>query len=230
VDTDFAGVARLLASPARSAMVSALLDGRALTATELARRARIAPSTASEHLAALTDGGLAEALSQGRHRYYRIASGEVAEALEAFARICPPAPVRSLRASREARELSAARVCYDHVAGDLGVAVHDALMAQRWLAPEEGGYRLTRRGTAGLAELGVPIDDAIAARRRFAYPCLDWTARRFHLAGALAAALTETLLSSGVLARTRSRRGLELTPDGVVVLTGALGLELSING
>jgi DNA-binding transcriptional ArsR family regulator len=225
VDTDFASVARLLASPARSAMVSALLDGRALTATELARRARIAPSTASEHLAELTRGGLTEVLSQGRHRYYRVAGADVAEALEAFARICPPAPVRSLRASTQARSLAAARVCYDHVAGDLGVRLHDAMVGRGWLADAQPDYLLTDAGADALVGLGVDVDQALGSRRRFAYPCLDWTSRRFHLAGALAAELTATLLSLGWVEHTRAARGLRVTAVGAESLAASFGVD-----
>ena len=226
MDADFPAVARLLANPARSAIVGALFDGRALTAGELGRVARVSASTASEHLAALTSGGLVTVASQGRHRYFALAGPEVAGALEALARICPTTPpVRSLRASREPEALAFARTCYDHLAGRLGVAVLAALVDRRWLAVHAGGFEVTPEGADGFAALGVDTDVARNRRRRFAYPCLDWTDRRPHLAGALAAALTTALLDAGWVQRTRGQRAITVTPAGRAGLQAMLGIE-----
>lgn len=194
-----------------------------MSAGELARTARVSPSTASEHLAKLVDGGLLAVTVAGRHRHYRIASADVAAALETLARICPQNPVRSLRASGNAEALRFARTCYDHLAGVLGVAVLDALLRRRWLAPSDGGYGLTPAGELALRAAGVDVAGAGTRRRAFARPCLDWTQRRPHLAGALGAAVTTTILDHGWLRRGKGR-GLRLTGEGRLALRDVLGL------
>jgi DNA-binding transcriptional ArsR family regulator len=224
VATDYAAVARLLGHPARSAMIDALMDGGALPASELARVAGVRVSTASEHLARLADGGLVAVAPQGRHRYFRISSSAVAEALEAFARICPPSPVRSLRTSMDADAIRYARTCYDHLAGTLGVAVLDAMRRKRWLAPADGGYRLSRSGRLALEAAGVDVAGAAGRRRSFARPCIDWTERRPHLAGALGAALTATLLDRDWI-RRRDGRGVTPTDGGRTALHHVFGVR-----
>src|SRR6266496_549990 len=155
-------------------MVDALFDGRPLAAGELARVARVSQPTASEHLAALVDGGLLTVTRQGRHRYFALASPQVAAALENLSLICPPAQVRSLRASSQARSLGFARTCYDHLAGRLGVTLHEAMLDRGWLAPAgAGGYALTAPGRSALQALAVDVAGAAAARRSFARTCLD---------------------------------------------------------
>jgi DNA-binding transcriptional ArsR family regulator len=223
VATDYAAVARLLGHPARSAMIDALMDGGALPASELARLAGVRVSTASEHLARLADGGLVTVAPEGRYRFFRISSSAVAEALEAFARICPRAPVRSLRTSMEADAIRYARTCYDHLAGTLGVAVFDAMRRKRWLAPADGGYHLSRSGRLALEATGVDVDGATGRRRTFARPCIDWTERRPHLAGALGAALTTTLLDRDWI-RRRDGRGVTPTDAGRIALHRVFGL------
>jgi DNA-binding transcriptional ArsR family regulator len=227
--TDFSVIAGLLGHPARSAMIDALMDGRALSAGELARLAGVRASTASEHLGRLADGGLVTVTPQGRHRYYRISTADVAAALEAFARICPPTPVRSLRTSAQAEVLRYARTCYDHLAGMLGVAVMDAMRERRWLAPVDGGYRLTRAGELALVAMGVDVVAAAGCRRSFARPCMDWTERRPHLAGALGAALTTTLLDRRWIGR-RAGRGVAPTDAGRVALREVFGLAPAVLG
>jgi DNA-binding transcriptional ArsR family regulator len=193
-DVDLAAVGALLGNPSRAAMLDALMTGRALTAGELARVAEVSPATASEHLAKLRDGGLVEAVTQGRHRYHRLASPDVGAALESLSHIAPQRPVRTLRQSSRARSLAEARTCYDHIAGRSGVALHDGLVSRAWLVPGAGGYGLCDAGVVGLLGWGVDVTSARAARRPFARPCLDWTERREHLAGALAAALATALI------------------------------------
>jgi len=226
VHADFAAVAKLLANPARSAMVGALLDGRALTAGELARVSGVAPSTASQHLEDLVSGGLLVTSAQGRHRYFAVASAEVAEALESFARICPALPIRTLRASEETRDLRRARTCYDHLAGTLGVAVFEAVLARHWLVADGGGLVVGPPGHGGFAELGVDVAAVERQRRRFARPCLDWTERRPHLAGALGSALTVALLERRWVEPQTRRRALRVTPVGEHELRSLLGVEL----
>ena len=225
--TDYSAIAGLLGHPARSAMIDALMDGRALPAGDLARLAGVRASTASEHLGRLADGGLVTVTAQGRHRYFRISTTEVAVALEAFARICPPTPIRSLRTSAQAEALRHARTCYDHLAGMLGVAVMDAMRQRRWLAAADGGYRLTRAGGLALVDVGVDVAAAAGRRRPFARPCIDWTERRPHLAGALGAALTTTMFDRGWI-RRRDGRGVAATGAGRIALRDVFGLSPAV--
>jgi len=162
-DVDLAAVGALLGNPSRAAMLDALMTGRALTATELARVAEVSPPTASEHLAKMREGGLVEVVSQGRHRYHRLASPAVGAALESLSHIAPDKPVTTLRQSGRARSLAEARTCYDHLAGRCGVALHDGLLARGWLMPEPGGYAVSDSGVAGL--LGWEIGRASCRER-----------------------------------------------------------------
>ncbi|MEU5865140.1 MULTISPECIES: helix-turn-helix transcriptional regulator [unclassified Nonomuraea] len=209
-DADIAPVAALIADPTRAAILTALLGGRALAAGELARVAGVSAATASAHLARLLDGGLVDVVRQGRHRYYRLAGHEIAEVLETLARVSARPPVRSLRQSRQARLLEEARTCYDHLAGRAGVALLDHL--------KDGGHYdrqdLTPDGERLLMGLGVDVEGARRARRRFAPECLDWTERRSHLGGALGAAITDVLLERGWYRRGSVPRAVVLTDEG----------------
>ena len=227
--TDFAAVAGLLGHPARARMVDALMSGERLTAGELALTAGVAASTASQHLGRLVDGGLVAVEAEGRLRLHRIAGPDVAEALEALARICPPTPVRSLRGADHRRALGHARTCYDHLAGAVGVALTDALLARRWVEPATAGWDLTAAGEAGLAAAGVDVAGARAGRRTFARPCVDWTERRPHLAGALGAAVATTALAEGWV-RRRDGRSLAVTAAGRDVLAGVFGVAPAVLG
>jgi DNA-binding transcriptional ArsR family regulator len=195
MEADLAGVAALLADPARAAMLDRLLAGRALSAGELARGAGVTAPTASAHLRRLLDGGLVAVEAQGRHRYYRLAGPPVAEAVEALARLARPLPVRSLRQSQRAEALRFARTCYDHLAGVVGVAAAAALERDGALRPAGGrDYELTAAGERLLGGLGVDVAAVARRRRAFARRCLDWTERAPHLSGALGAALLERQL------------------------------------
>jgi DNA-binding transcriptional ArsR family regulator len=227
VGTDYAAVARLLASPARSAVVDALMEGRPLTAGELARIAGVRPSTVSEHLGELLDGGLVAVITAGRHRYYQLSGAEVAGALEAFSRICPATPVRSLRQSTADRSLRLARLCYDHVAGALGVALLDQMRQAGWLASGAGpDFEVTGPGAQALAGLGVDPGSCRRSRRHFARPCLDWSERRPHLAGALGAAITRALLDLDWLRAAATGRGLHVTSQGESGLRDTFSVSL----
>lgn len=211
-DRDLAPVAALLGDPARAAMLTALADGRALPAGELARRAGVHPATATAHLRRLIDGGLVRVRVQGRHRYHELAGEQVAAALEALAQIAPPAPVRSLRQHNRATALAEARTCYDHLAGRRGVELRDRLLAAGALrAVDEHDHVLTARGALLVARLGIDAARLAAGRRAFARSCLDWTSRRPHLAGALPVAITARLIERGWLSR-RSGRELRVEP------------------
>jgi DNA-binding transcriptional ArsR family regulator len=223
--SDIAPVAALLADRARAAMLSALLDGRPLSAGELARTAGVSPATASSHLGRLLAGELVTVVKQGRHRYYRLSGAEVASVIEALSLISPVVPVRSLRQSRQAAALGLARTCYDHLAGRAGVALFDAMLAQGLLEEEVGGgaYEVTDKGEERLAGIGVDVAGARASRRRFAGHCLDWTERRPHLNGVLGAAVTARLIELGWFERGASRRSLVLTDVGHAGLADVFG-------
>ncbi|HEX6361177.1 metalloregulator ArsR/SmtB family transcription factor [Actinophytocola sp.] len=196
-----AEVAAVLADGSRATMCLALIDGRAWTVGELAKAARIAPSTASEHIRALTDAGFVRSLKQGRHRYVRLANADVAELIERLASHASPEPPRNLRASVRARRLAEARTCYDHLAGRLGVSLRDGMLAEG-LIDDRDGLTVTPHGRNTLAELGVELP---RSRRSLLRDCLDWTERREHLAGALPAALLRRALDAGWLTRDPHR-------------------------
>jgi DNA-binding transcriptional ArsR family regulator len=233
VGTDFAVVGRLLASPARSVVINALMDGRPLSAGELARLAGISASTMSEHLREMVDGHLLTAVTAGRHRYYQLASAEVAQALEALSLICPDTPVRSLAQSSAQRSLRTARFCYDHVAGVVGVALFQRMCALGWLDPIDGTdsapgleYQVTVAGLAALTGLGVDVEACRRARRHFARSCLDWTQRRAHLAGSLGAGVATALVDQKWLRPSGPGRGLAVTSQGEQSLRAVFGITL----
>jgi DNA-binding transcriptional ArsR family regulator len=225
-NVDVAAVARLIGNPARATMLDVLLDGRAHSASELAREARVAPSTASSHLADLLDGGLVTAERVGRQQLYRIADPRVARAMEALAIFAPRRQVRSLRQAISDGHLRSGRTCYDHLAGRLGVALTDALIAERVLRPRDGAFAITHSGEDRLGALGVDVAGARKRRRGYALACLDWSERRPHLAGALGAALCDRLLSLGWISRRPACRGVVVTSEGTRGLREDLGVDL----
>jgi DNA-binding transcriptional ArsR family regulator len=217
-------VATSIGDPARAAMLSALLGGQARPAGELAACARISPQTASAHLSKLVAGGLLSVTTAGRHRYYKLQSPEVGAALEALAAIAPPARVRSLRESEAARALRFARTCYDHLAGVVGIAVTHGLLDQGLLCADVQGYRVSAAGAAWFARWGIDLAQLEQARRSFAKPCLDWSERHYHLAGALGAALTQALFERTWLVWVAGSRAVRLTQAG----RGGLQQELDV--
>ncbi|MEU7635469.1 MULTISPECIES: ArsR/SmtB family transcription factor [unclassified Streptomyces] len=224
---ELARLAALLADRTRAACCLALLDGRAWTAGELAAYARVAPSTASEHLSRLIDGGLLVERRQGRHRYVQLAGPRVAELLESMtAHLDPPAVApRGLRAVNASAALARGRTCYDHLAGRLGVALTDA-MTTRGLLDQDGGFTLTDSGREWFADaLGVPSDALHGGRRPPARGCLDWTERRQHLAGTAGARLCDRLLERHWIRRIGTGRAVRLTPEGTTALRELLGFD-----
>jgi len=236
-DADIAAVAALMGEAARASVLVALADGRALAASTLAAEAGVAPSTLSGHLTRLVDGGLITVEASGRHRYFRLAGPEVADAVEALARLAPSRPVRSLRQGTHAEAVRRARTCYDHLAGRLGVAVLDALVAGETLRAEPdptGGadpilgagrarrYLLTDAGRAHLDRLGVNLEHA--GRRPLTRYCLDWSEQRPHLAGALGAALLDRFVALGWVVRG-DRRVVRVSDVGRAGLVRDLGVD-----
>ena len=211
---DIATVAALLGDSTRMAMLMALMDGRALTATELAVAGEVSASTASSHLARMTDGGWLAMLKQGRHRHYRIADPAFAEIIErlqgANAIRRPP----TIHTGPHDQALRHARACYDHLAGARGVQLLEALCHRGLLDQHDGTLALTANGANWCTGLGIDLSSLRAARRPLCRPCLDWSERRMHLAGALGAALLDRFIALGYLRRHTQGRALDVTRGG----------------
>lgn len=208
---DLARPAALLADATRAAIVAVLMDGRAYTATELALEGGVAASTASGHLARLDAGGLVTVHRQGRHRYYALASPAVAAAVEALMALAPDVRVPH---PGDGCALRRARSCYDHLAGEAGVALLQSLLDHGHLAGSGPDLALTRSGQDWMGRLGLDVAALGAGRRPLVRPCLDWSERRTHLAGALGAALFVRFLDLRLVMRADTGREVSLSADG----------------
>ncbi len=224
-----AEVAALIADPSRAAMLGALQDGRAQPAGALARVAGVSAATASAHLKKLRLSGLVTQNLSGRHHYFRLAGHEVNDALESLGRLIPR-PARSITSmTPERRALCEARLCYDHLAGALGVAIADALVAAKALRVRGDDFTLTLgpRARVVFRELGIDIDELAAGPRPLVRSCTDWTERREHLAGALGAALATVCLEHGWAKRKRGTRAVQVTDIGRRTLEKQIGSRVS---
>ena len=216
LDTHVSGIAASIGEPARARMLYCLLDGHARTSTELGIVAEVSPSTASVHLARLKEYQLVKVFAQGKHRYYSLKDADVAHALEALSVVAGSAAVEFV--PHTPSRLRAARTCYDHMAGEIAVTLHDRLLELRWLRAAAAGenlYELTAEGVEGLSRLGVDIGALHGLRRRLAYACLDWSERRPHIGGALGAALLKLALRKKWVRQDSHGRGLSLTASGL---------------
>ena len=211
-------IAQLLADPARAAMLWALIDGTMRPAGELAYAANISAQSASTHLAKLVEGGFLAAEAQGRHRYFRIASPEVADAMESFASLSAAVRPRSPRSVLPSRSMPVqfltARTCYDHLAGETAVKILESMLKARWLAADGRDFAVTRLGERKLAGLEIDLTLACSSRRVFARACVDLTQRRPHLGGALGAALLDLYVAKTWIQRARRSRVVSITPKG----------------
>jgi len=215
--------AALIGDPARAAILTALLDGLALTASELSLQAGVGAPTTSAHLAKLVSGGLISVVAQGRHRYYRLANREVAAALEALMKIAAHTTPRKRQPGPRDAAMRQARTCYDHIAGELGVSLFQGLQRARWIRHTGDAWVLTPKGKTALAsDLGVHLETSASSRRDAVKPCLDWSERTEHLGGALGAALLERALAAKWLRRGHGRV-IELSAAGRTAFTAALG-------
>lgn len=219
-----ARIAALIGDPARALMLAALLDGRSRTAGELAQAAGITPQTASAHLAKLSEAGLLAIEKQGRHRYHRLGSGDVAHALEALMALSATPSRTPLLGPRDLA-LRRARTCYDHMAGEIAVQLADRWLASGWIKKDGEEWLLTASGSRGFASLDIPLPDA-AVRRPALRPCLDWSERRPHLGGQLGACVLESLLSRDWVRRRRDSRVLLVTDEGERALSKWSGKRL----
>jgi len=209
-----AEIAALVGDPARATMVSALLDGRALTASELALAARITPQTASTHLAKLTAAGLLSVARHGRHRYFRFASPRVTDMIDGIVAVALEKRPRYRPLSRQARALNAARICYDHLAGRLSVDLTDAFVARDHVVLDDEAAEITPAGTRFFAGLGIELPTRRSTRRHYCRLCLDWTERRPHIAGAVGAAITRRFFDLGWLERMKGSQAVLVTTVG----------------
>lgn len=211
---DIASVAALLGDPSRSSMLAALMDGRALTATELALEGDILPSTASSHLGKLVSGGLVTMARQGRHRYFRIAGPEVASAIESLTVLSARVGRSGLRTGPRDDGVRNARVCYDHLAGERAVQLLARLRSRAFVAGPDLSPELTARGGKWVTAVGIDLESLERRRRPLCLACLDWSERRTHLAGAVGAALLDRLFALRLVRRNRGTRALLFSPRG----------------
>ena len=219
-------IGSLIGSPARALMLGELFDGRALTATELASVAGVSGATASEHLALLLAGGFMTREKSGRHQYYRLASAEIAGALEQLvAQTALVSP--TIKTKKHIHTpMQNARMCYDHIAGRLGVAIADGLVENEMLIVLGNDYELTSKGKVLLGNIGINVNDLSKSKRLFARRCLDWSERRHHVAGAVGAAIADVSFEKGWIERAKERRVLSVTPKGKMQLKALIGINL----
>ena len=209
-----APIAALAGDPARANMLAALMSGKALTATELAGEAGVTAQTASSHLAKLEAGGLIAGVKQGRHRYFRLADSDVADMLEAITGVAARAGHLRTRPGPADPALRKARVCYDHLAGEMGVALFDALTRRGAIAARGEEVRLTQKGENFAEEFGIDVEALEHSRRPVCRPCLDWSMRKSHLGGAFGAALLDRIYDLGWARREKGTRVVRFTPTG----------------
>jgi DNA-binding transcriptional ArsR family regulator len=223
---EIAAAAALVGDPTRAAMLWALMDGRALSAGELASAAGVTPQTASGHLAQLAEAGFIAVAPMGRRRYHRLASPAVAHLIESLTAFTTPERRPRLVVGPREAALRRLRTCYDHLAGEVAVGIADRMQTRGQLELSHDGAALTPDGEAFVRSLGLDLDASRAARRVFCRPCLDWSERRLHLAGAVGAALCTLSLERGWFRRAASGRALEITPRGVSALHESFDVEL----
>lgn len=233
----FARTAGLVADPARANMLAALMDGRALTATELARVAGVTPQTASGHLARLTEAGFLAMERQGRHRYHRLASPDIASMLESIMAVAGsldgPRKKAMLVTGPRDKALRYARTCYDHLAGQVAVAIADKMAELELVEFSADGGALTGKGTSFLLGFGVDLVDTTGdsnrrGRRVFCRPCLDWSERRPHIAGVVGAAICRACFSQGWMRRVEGSRAVRITPVGYIALSKTFGNDIIV--
>jgi DNA-binding transcriptional ArsR family regulator len=220
----------LVGDPSRAAMLWSLLGGEARPASELAMLANVSPQTASNHLRLLVDARFLRVESLGRNKFYRLNGPLVGVALESLAAAAHGKPAKAGIAQHSAPELVFARTCFDHLAGELGVAIRKRLEATDCLRQHGDDYRVSTSGENFLHGLGVDLDAARAKRRRFAYACLDWSHRVPHLGGALGAALLDWMFDQRLLARRESTRAVRLTETGQKRLAQQFAIRMNRTG
>jgi DNA-binding transcriptional ArsR family regulator len=220
-------IAAAIGEPARARMLYCLIDGRARTSTELAVVAEVSPSTASVHLNRLKTTNLVRVLVQGKHRYYSLHGEDVASVLEGLSVLAGATPSTFVPSAPD--RLRVARTCYDHIAGTIGVSLHDRFKALGWLSIDsssDDSYDLTRDGTRAFESLGIDVPASRMLRRRFACGCLDWSERKFHMGGAIGAAFLGIAFKKKWLVQELDSRALNVTSVGRREFRTRFGLHL----
>ena len=223
MENNIAHIASLIGEPVRAKILWSLMDGRAYTARELAIGADTTPQNLSMHLSKLLRAGLLAVEAQGRHRYYTFSREEVATAIEAMANLIPAEQM--VRKEMDAVPIKFCRTCYDHLAGKVGVSITEGLLKQKLIVYREKELDVTQRGVQWFADQGIDCGEVRKQRRAFAKPCLDWTERRHHLAGALGAALLEKMLEAHWLRRTAQSRAMVVTAKGRQALEALFNIQ-----
>jgi DNA-binding transcriptional ArsR family regulator len=223
-----AGIARIIGDPTRAAMLWSLMGGEARPAGELALIGNVSNQTASNHLAHLRDAELVILQVRGRNHFYQLRDTSVAKALESLMHLACPEPTRNGNglAARVAPELMLARTCYDHLAGMVAVQITKTMQDRRWINVDRNNFQLSASGKGHLASMGIDLRVAKGSRRRFAYPCLDWSERVAHIGGALGAALLNWLIEKKAVVRIRDSRAMRITIAGRGVLEQHFGLVM----
>jgi DNA-binding transcriptional ArsR family regulator len=211
---DIARAAALIGDPARANILTALMSGKALTATELAAEAGVTAQTASSHLAKLENGGMVHQRREGRHKYFTLSGSNAAKLIESLMGFAAHAGQLRTRAGPRDAALRKARVCYNHLAGEAGIAMYESLLRQRLLRCEEDGIRLSPKGQLFVQDLGISLDALNTTRGEMCRECLDWSERKSHLAGKLGRALFEQLQINGILRRERNSRAVHFAGSG----------------
>ncbi|WP_078394904.1 ArsR/SmtB family transcription factor [Shouchella patagoniensis] len=218
--------AKLLSEPTRGIVLESLMDGSSRPATELASLAGVSHPTMSSHLSKLVEGKMLAVEHQGRHRYYKLANEEVAELIEKLGTIAPPVHVQSLRQSDKLKRLKNGRTCYDHLAGELGVKITEALLHKQLIIEKDKTYDVTPLGAEWFSLVGINTEQAQTTRRIFAKPCLDWSERHYHISGWLGAQIATLLFSKGWLTKAENSRAVSITEEGASALQELLGIKL----
>lgn len=226
INPNMAEIAALLGETSRATILASMMDGRFHTASELAYMAAIKPQTASFHLAKLVEGKLIKVEKQGRHRYFQLAGEDIAQFLESFLAISPPPEVRSLKQSSQIKLLQDARTCYDHLAGKLGVQLTESMLNAGYLTLEGKQFVLTDEGILFFTTFGIDLTALKRKRRSFSHACLDWSERRYHLAGALCCELLNQFFNLGWLLRVPSIRAIKVTEKGKIGFKEVFHLDL----
>ncbi|MDN4084507.1 ArsR/SmtB family transcription factor [Paenibacillus polymyxa] len=225
--SNVAMIASLVSEPSRAAILTALLDGRFHTASELAHMAGIKPQTASFHLAKMTEAQVVTVEKQGRHRYYGIQDPEVAQVMESLLSIAPPVPIKSFKQASENEAIRLARTCYDHVAGHLGVQIMSFFMQKGILSEDQDGLHITQQGEIFFADFQINLKNTRQKRRSFSHKCLDWSERRHHLAGALGSALLDRLFELHWVEHLPTTRAIRITAEGKRGFKEVFSIEIS---
>lgn len=218
-------IATLIGEPARVKILWALLDGKAYTATELSIIADVSPQSASMHLSKLVQGELLKVISQGRHRYYSYTKDEVAYAIEAMANLIPTDKLTMGRKTTDS-PFRHCRSCYDHLAGKAGVAITERILKLEYLVEKDKIYEVTSKGHTFFKDIGIDTEMLATRKRTIARPCLDWSERKFHLAGSIGAAMLDKMIKDQWIRRVQNSRTLIITSIGKIHLYNRLGLEI----